>query len=194
MPSPTILDYITAIGAIATPIMVLLLSGIGWYLGHQFEKTRSREDHLRERADELEEKLRGYRTEIYNQILEPFIILFTKDEGLPKDKEYRGKSKVDAASAKIISLEYKQAAFKLLLMGSDEVVKAYSNLMQFFYTGQLGEKSERTTKEMMVLLGILLLEIRKSVGNETTGLHHLEMLEFLITDIRKFQVNGKYQI
>jgi len=190
MSSPTTLEYITAIGAIATPILVLLLSGIGWYLGHQFEKARTREEHLRIRADELEEKLRDYRTEIYNQILEPFIIVFTKDEGLPK--EYRGKNHMDAGSAKIISLDYKQAAFKLLLLGSDEVVKAYGNLMQFFYAMHAGEKPDPTTQELMSLLGKLLLEIRRSVGNETTELHHLEMLEFMITDIRKFQVNGKY--
>lgn len=168
MSSPTTLDYITAIGAIATPIMVLLLSGIGWYLGHQFEKARTKEDHLRRQADELEEKLRDYRTEIYNQILEPFIILFTKDEGLPKDKEYKGKSHADASSAKIISLEYKQAAFKLLLLGSDEVVKAYSNLMQFFYTNPMkaDEKTEQTTKALMSLLGILLLGSEKALGTK----------------------------
>lgn len=193
MPPSTTLDYITAVGAIATPILVLLLTGVGWYFGHRLEKAQAREERLRLRANELEEKLRDYRTDIYNQILEPFIVIFTKDEGLPKTKEYRGKDHAEAGREKIISLEYKQTAFKLLLMGSDDVVKAYSNLMQFFYTLQEAEKSEQTTKELMTLLGILLLEIRRSVGNETTNLHYFEMLEFLVTDIRKFQVNGEYQ-
>jgi hypothetical protein len=203
MNPPSIIDYLTAIGAIATPILVLLLTGIGWSIRHRLEKAREREskeieearrreEKLRDEARELEEKLREYRTDIYDEILEPFVILFTKDEGLPKGKDFRGKTNADVAVAKALSLEYRQAAFKFLLVGSDKVIRVYNNLMQFFYTQEGKQVTEETTKEMMTLLGMLLLEIRKSVGNEATRLHYFEMLEFLIKDVRKYQHEGRY--
>jgi hypothetical protein len=203
MNPPSTLEYLTAIGAIATPILVLLLTGVGWLISHRLEKAREREtkekeearrreEKLRDEARELEEKLREYRADIYDEILEPFVILFTKDEGLPKVKDFRGKTNADVAVAKALSLEYRQAAFKFLLVGSDRVIRAYNNLMQFFYTQEGKQTTEEITKDMMTLLGIFLLEIRKSVGNEATGLHHFEMLEFLIKDVRKYQEGGKY--
>lgn len=174
MNTPTPLDYVTAIGAITTPILVLILTGVGWAIRNRYEKIR-----------DLEEKLRDDRIAIYNEILEPFIILLTKDEGVKLEKGYRNKTKEEIASEKIISLKYRQTAFKMALMGSDDVVRAYNNLMQFFYTQDLQQKKEGTAKELMLLLGGLLLEIRKSVGNEATSLDNVEMLEWLITDIRK---------
>ena len=179
-----ILDVLAAIGSIATPIIVLIFSGIGWLIANRLERAR-----------ELETKLREDRIQIYNDILAPYIFLFTKDEGLPRAREYKGKSSIEVGSEKVGSLDYKQTAFRLSLIGSDEVFRAFNNLMQFFYAGKLGqeERSEETTRELFELLGTLLLEIRKSVGNEKTDLHHFEMLEFLITDIRsKYQKDGKY--
>jgi hypothetical protein len=186
--TPTILDYISAIGAIATPILVLILSGIGWVVSNRIEKAR-----------QLEEKLRQDRIDTYNAVLEPYILMFAKDEGLPK--KYKGKTKEIILNEIMLSLEYKQAAFKLSLIGSDAVFRAYSNLMQFFFTTDLKpvstdesakENAEKRTLEGMRLLGVLLLEIRKSVGNDKTTFEPFEMLEFLITDIRKFRKNGKY--
>lgn len=58
-------DYLNAFGSVATPILVILLTGIGW-------KIRKTID----RRIELENKLREDRIEIYNIILEPFFILF----------------------------------------------------------------------------------------------------------------------
>ena len=136
-----------------------------------------------DRVQELEEKLREDRIKIYNDILEPFIILLTKAEGLPNTKEYRGKTNIEAGSEKALSFEYKQTAFKLSLIGSDDVLRSFNNLMQYFYN----EDTKKNSKEFMVLFGTLLLEIRKSVGNQNTDLEPLEMLEFLITDIRKYQ-------
>ncbi len=185
-----LLPLVTAIGSIITPILVLVLSGVGWVIGNRYNKTR-----------ELEEKLRDDRIKIYNDILEPFILVFTKDDGLPRTKDFRGKSHAEVAGEKMQSLAYKQTVFKLSLMGSDDVVRALNNLMQFFYAGKLNQQQndpdkfqkEQNTKEFMSLLGKMLLEIRKSVGNESSKLHHFEMLEFLITDVRKYQSNGKYK-
>ena len=68
MNEKTWLDYLVAAGTIATPILVLLLSGIGWRLRNRLE-----------RQFVLEDKLRDDRIRIYNDILKPFILLLTTD-------------------------------------------------------------------------------------------------------------------
>ena len=69
--------------------------------------------------------------------------------------------------------------FKLALMGSDGVLKAYNDLMQYFYKVQ----GNTDTKIIIPLLGTFLLEIRRGMGNVSTGVNNLEMLEWLIKDI-----------
>jgi hypothetical protein len=64
--------------------------------------------------------------------------------------------------------------------------------MQFFYNNNMNEVTSKDPKKPMEVLGEFLLEIRKSVGNDDTTIQSLEMLEWLITDIRKYKKNGKY--
>ncbi len=66
---PNWLDYVTAISAVATPLLVLALSALGWRLRHVFERRVA-----------LEDKPREDRIALYNAIFEPFIILFSSDE------------------------------------------------------------------------------------------------------------------
>lgn len=198
--SPSTLEILNTIATIATPLLVLILTGVGWSIRNRADKAR-----------ELEEKLRQDRIQIYNDILDPFIMLFTKGSPPPENqntsenqknrsskyqesKNQEDKSYLDLGTEKVMSLEYKQAAFKLSLIGSDNVLRSYNNLMQFFYErGNSPEASQSVSPmEMISLFGNLLLEIRKSVGNESTDLNKFEMLEFLITDVRKFQKDGKY--
>lgn len=176
-------QYVTAIGAVATPILVLALTGLGWTLRHRFE-----------RRVQLEDQLRDDRVGIYNEILEPFIILFTSQTAWAFDPENKKINKDQLAQQKLLSLQYRQTAFKLSLIGSDSVVRAYNNLFQYFYNRGPDEEASGVQvadlREMMKLLGSFLLEIRRSSGNETTELDHWEMLEWFITDARKFRHGG----
>ncbi|KYK95361.1 hypothetical protein, partial [Aggregatibacter actinomycetemcomitans] len=70
----TWLDFLTAIGSIATPLLVLLLTAVGW-------KVRQSIEH----KTKLEEKLRDERIEIYHQILEPYIIMLMTDAAWKSD-------------------------------------------------------------------------------------------------------------
>lgn len=178
MEEPTWLEYITAIGSITTPILVLGLSAIGWRIKVGVE-----------RRIELENKLREDRINIYNQILEPFIILLTSDAAWAQDKKNRNKDKNELAISTMLTLEYRRLGFKLSLMGSDSVVKAYNNLMQYFYNIEENEaqKRENFLEEMLELLGTFLLEIRRSMGNEATKLDHWDMCEWWMSDARKFR-------
>lgn len=172
------LDYIVAIGAVATPILILVLTAIGWKLRQSAERER-----------DLEDKLREDRINTYNIILEPFIILFMTEAAWSRDKANRGKDKGNFATEKMLTLEYRKYAFKLSLIGSDAVVLAYNDLVQFFYSqGEITAPTEEQMKKMMSLLGKLLLQIRRSMGNETTKLSHWQMLEWFMQDARKWQV------
>lgn len=171
------LDYVTAIGAIATPVLVLLLTGVGW----KFRKSI-------DRRIELEDKLRDDRINIYNIILEPFAMLHMSQAAWEHDKQNKGKNKDDIAITKLLSLDYRKAAFKLSLVANDDVVLAYNELMQFFYSQEdPAAASDEKLKTMLCLHGKFLLEIRKSMGNETTRLNHWQMLEWFMSDVRKIQ-------
>lgn len=115
------------------------------------------------------------------------MILLTKDQAFANDKVYKGKSKSEIFNEKILSLEYKKTGFKLSLIGSDEVVQACNGLMQYIYHLVPGQVSIELSLRLMKLLGDLLLEIRKSVGNENTKLDNLGMLEWFISDIEKYR-------
>ena len=68
MNESTWIDYVTAVGAVAMPIIVSTLAAIGWKLKSRLE-----------RRNTLEDKLSDDRIRNYNQILEPFTILLTSD-------------------------------------------------------------------------------------------------------------------
>lgn len=171
-----ILELLTAIGSILTPILVLVLSGIGWVISKRLEQARELEKYYRDR----EEKLQQDRIKVYNTILEPFIILLTPDRAFQGSKK-TAKSKHEIAEAAMTSLEYRHAAFQLALAGSDGVVRAYNKLMQYFYTRT--ETNPADAQEMMRLLGSFLLDIRKGIGNDKTTLSEIEMLEWLLRDL-----------
>ena len=82
MPEKDWIDYVVAVGTVATPLLVLALTAIGWKFRQSFE-----------RRTKLEEKLRDDRIEIYNQILEPFIILLMNDTAWASDPKNKGKNK-----------------------------------------------------------------------------------------------------
>lgn len=170
-------EYVTAIGSVATPVIVLALTAVGWRLRRKLD-----------RRLELEDKLRDDRVDIYNHILEPFVILFTSEAGWAQDKKHKNKNKTDVANNLLLSLKYRKYSFKLSLVGSDAVVTAYNDLLQNAYA-RSGEKdlTDKESKVTMELLGNLLLQIRRSMGNETTVLDKWQMLEAFITDVRKIR-------
>lgn len=168
---------ITLFASIAIPIVIFIV-------GNRVTNIR-----------QLEEKLRNDRIEIYNKILEPFFLVFSTEAVIqgsmkyPKDKIKTG---AQLAGEKTLTLTYQEYAFKLSLIGSDDVVRAFNNLMQVTYNPE-GDDETKRGERLIMHIAALLLEIRKSLGNEATKLHALEMLEWKISDIRsKFKVKGIY--
>ena len=192
--SPTIIEWITVIGTIATPLLLIGISSIGWYFKSRIETSWKTEAELRRRAEKLEEAIRGDRLQIYNEILKPFIMLFTKQEALSANRALKGKTREQSALEIMKSLEYRQTAFKLTLFADDDVVKAYNNLMQFSYTmGDTNTSIEghdpgAIGRRLLEAFGDFLLAIRKSVGNEASSLSSLDMMTWMITDIDKVKM------
>lgn len=114
-------------------------------------------------------------------------MLLMTDAAWQYDKQNKGKNKNDIAVSKMLSFEYRKQGFKLSLIGSDQVVIAYNDLMQYFYTqGDSLGNSEESLKIIMSLLGKFLLQIRRSMGNDMTQLNHWQMLEWFMVDARKW--------
>ena len=178
MEEKTWLDHLVTIGSLVTPILLVLLSAIGWRFKNKIE-----------RRVELENRLHDDRAEIYNQILEPFILILIPDAAWEMNKKNKNKDKTEMAIQIMYSLEYRKQGFNLSLMGPDSVVVAYNNLMQYFYNAEEEKKSGNNEfiREMLVLLGTFLLEIRRSMGNEATKLDNWDMCEWWMSDARKIK-------
>ncbi len=170
-----LLEWLTAIGSIATPLLVLVLSGIGYSVKTAIDRRTTSQ----ERRDSLEDQLRPERVANYDQIIEPFIILLMSEEAWKRNPANKG-DKNELATQKLLSLEYRIACFKMVFLGSDEVVRAYNALMQAFY----GHDSQTSLdpETLMRLLGSFLLQIRRSSSNQATKLNNIEMLEWLLKD------------
>jgi len=122
----------------------------------------------------IEEKLREERRKVYAELLLPFIEIFTNPSDPLK------------AIERVSTLEYRQTSFDVTLVGSDDVVKAYGNLMQYLYKQNQNEGDKlQITSNIMSLWATLLLEIRKNLGNESTKLKEKDMLMHLFKDIEK---------
>ena len=109
------LDYATAIGSTLTPILVLLLTGVGWHIKAKLERNRDKDSKAQARIRELEDKLRTDRIETYNQLLEPFFVLLTTDAIFASDPKFKGKSKDQLSIGKMLTVEYRKVGFSRLL-------------------------------------------------------------------------------
>ena len=133
---------------------------------------------IKARTEELKvikEQLREEQRQIYKDILAPIIQLL--------GSIHNEKNQATAVK-KIQSIDYKKTAFDLSMVGSDGVVKAWSDFMQYMYTASEEDKATKPLKPLE-LLGTVMLEIRKNLGHKNTKLKAIELLKFLVTDIDK---------
>ena len=130
---------------------------------------------LKSRLEELQraqERLASERRKLYADLLDPYIKIFAAAKGQIATKN---------VEKQIVSIDYRRTALEVVLIGTDEVVDAYDDLMQHFYKQQAEASGDYF--ETLRLYGVLLLAIRKSLGNTTTQLDEWDMLKHMITDI-----------
>ena len=149
---------------VLAPILMVVGGIIAWFFRSRYEERRA-----------AEERLHGEHRKIYGEILDPYIELFANLS--------RGEGVNSGIEQKITSKDYRKAIFELGLLGSDSVVRAYNDLMQYFF--KLGSDGKQDMHETIRLWGTFRLEIRKSLGNKRTKLNAFDMLRGEITDIDK---------
>ena len=143
------------------PTVLVVLTGlITWFLKDKSEKLKFQREKL------IEEK-RGN----YEKILEPIIRLFASTNGNEREMQ--------KAMRQVMSFDYKKTAFQLMLFGSDEVVNSYNQFFQYLYKNE----DDLNPFETLKLLGKVILEIRKDLGNDKTTLKEYDMLKFMIKDL-----------
>jgi hypothetical protein len=141
--------------------LLMLIGGtITWFIKSKKEELRA-----------AERRLQDPRRKLYFQTLEPYLSSFT-------DRTPEGQSKVLKTMQ---SPEYQRAIFELNLYASDAVISAHNRLRE--YTFEADKIRDTNTKEFLRLLGALLLEIRRSLGNKKTKLDEFDMLRAMIRDI-----------
>jgi Mn2+/Fe2+ NRAMP family transporter len=170
---PTWLNISALIASIVTPFVIVILT----YFSHRWG--------LRiEHQLDLEQKMQDERSDIYNHIIEPFVIMFVSDEAWKTDPKWKNRDKNTVFSQQILSVEYQKFVFKMVLTGSDEAVIAYNRLRRHFYDQNKSNPQidQESVKKGLRLIGEFLLAIRKSVGNDNTSLKYGQMLDWLMRD------------
>ncbi len=150
---------------IAPALIGVIGAVIGWFLKSKLEAKRRVEESLRDEA-----------AKVYLEILMPFAVLFT--DLSPKSQKETLK--------KITSKEYREKSFKLILVGSDDVVRSWNEMWNIIYKTERGESE---SNNILLAFGNVLLSIRKSLGNTKTTMNSKDMLRWLIKDIDTFDAN-----
>ena len=158
------------INFLLTPVVAAIVGLAVWFVQSRVELVRRERD-----------KLHDERRKIYSDVLDPYIRAFS---GI-KDPQTQAE-----ILQKITSHEYRKTSFEFALLASDDVVKAFNQMMQYFFTAE-AEGGAADPIEMLKRWGGFLLEIRKNIGDPRTGLSEIDMLRGHITDIDRTLGHGK---
>ncbi len=143
-----------------------------------------------ERQMELEDKLRENRIQTQTDT-QPFVLFLMSKEAWLADPKNKGKDKDAIAAQKMLSVEYRRIAFEMCIRqvrrGCDCVQQSDAVFLRAGVMRDFGKAGKDEVKEMAALLGIFLLEIRRSLGNESTKLKSWDMLEWFIKEAREFK-------
>ena len=122
----------------------------------------------------IKEEQRDTRMKLYLEYLEPYIKFTFR--GQTKIGENSHKNIIEAI-AHFTSFEWRLKSLELVLFASDEVAEAwlaYYRRLESFSTSY-----EEDSMEIPKLFGLVLLAVRKDLGNQDTKLTELDMLSLL---------------
>ena len=147
-----------------TPLVACAVGFAVWYFQSRLEAIRRAQDRLHDD-----------RRKVYADLLNPIIRIFA---GIKNPKETR------KALQEVQLFDWRRTAFEFSLIGSDDVVRSFNDMMQYFYKQEQADSQQQADPfQVMRLWGELLLEIRKSVGDPKTRLSATDMLRAHIKDI-----------
>jgi hypothetical protein len=113
------------------PVAAALVGFAVWYFQSRINKLHA-----------AQAKLQDERRKVYSDVLSPMIRAFAGAKTKPE---------LQKALREVTSFEYKKTVFEFNLIGSDDVVRAFNDMMQYFYhadsessdVGQLKETLKR---------------------------------------------------
>lgn len=152
------------------PQLLIAILGAGGFSGLGTWAIRNRIEAIRA----AQERLASDRRRLYADIVDPYVRIFAASGDHQKLEEIK---------QQILSVEYRKTALEIVLIGSDEVVDSYNDLMQHFY--RMGGSTAQEPVEVLDLLGRLLVAIRRSLGNSATELDQWDMLRHMINDLEQ---------
>jgi hypothetical protein len=145
------------------PVILTLGGGaIGWFLKSKIEAKQR-----------LEDSLRNESAKVYLDILMPFAILFTD----------LSKKSQEETLKQIKSKEYRELSFKLILIGSEDVVRSWNEMWGMVYAIEGKKTPDIDPASILLAFGNVLLSVRKSLGHSKTAMENKDMLRWLIKDI-----------
>lgn len=128
-----------------------------------------------ERRFKMAENLQGYKIEVYKKIMKPLIAVNITEGAWklnPESKQYA--TPKEYAISILMSVEYRMGLFELCMFCSDEALRIYYRIMD-------PDLVNKPT-EPLSLLADLILEIRKSIGNEKTELTKEDVITPFVSD------------
>jgi hypothetical protein len=148
---------------VVVPLVIVAIGSIGGLVGYVL---RSRLDDIRD----AERRLAEERRKLYSDLLAPYIEIFgaigSADAG---------------TTTPIPPARMRKLGFDLMLVGSDDVVRAYNRMMQHVY------RNPDESLEILHFWALLLLEVRRSLGSARTELNEVDMVRFALIDIHTFE-------
>lgn len=167
-------DWITAIGVILTPLAVAFF-GYRW----------SQQSQAAERQAAIDRQMQADRIAVYQELLKPFMVMFMNDivwkNEQTRNKSYKSKTKEQVVQGLMWSENWIATSFRFTLIGSDAAVLAFNQLMDT--ARSQGGAPAMNPAQLVELFANLLLEIRRSAGNEQTDLENWDMLRPFVTNL-----------
>lgn len=117
----------------------------------------SRKQHLRER-----------RAQLYNELLVPYARALAT----------AGSGDMDEGLLDFVQSEqYYEHRFNFVVEADDDVVREHNQMMRKIRAAEAGETEEDQTLVVMKAVADLLLRVRRGMGNKSTALNRVEVLE-----------------
>lgn len=138
---------------------------IVWWVQSRIEASRREAEHLR-----------SERIKLYIDLFEPFMAVFS-------GPEIGGQQ---AAVARILTPEFRDLMYRVMVMGSDDVVRAINAMWGRFYANNPEGVSEKEALLSMQAIAEALLAIRRELGDSKTKLIWQDMLRARIKDLDEY--------
>ncbi|HLP89246.1 MAG TPA: hypothetical protein VK184_11735 [Nostocaceae cyanobacterium] len=133
---------------------------------------------------EINLKLREKKVEVYSELLKSWITAFLDLTLNARENNYQPNSvSRDQTLNKFIE-QIKDIKDDLILWGSDEIIKKYSQLTKDY---QEENKNDLEQTVSLIMFGKFMLSLRKDIGHNNIGIDEYDLMSIFINDIDDYR-------